>query len=496
MKSKIVIFIILSAAFVTISVIISCASSQYSPEQKSAAAPQGAARKTGEPSKNYKGDGGKGIVIAVPAPVLRGAGSADSWWPQFFQDRITGDLARFSAMTVLDRSNESLAIAEQKLSETGFYSDNDMVELGNMTNARYIVAGNIQNTGGIYSVSFRINDIETNVIQASFSGRYGKTDMESGKAAKEAVKELLAGMGIELTEEGEKALLAIQPVDVRATAQLARGVTAEKNGNIVEALGFLIEAGNSNTTRTEANRNIQSFFVDIPTGGIKERVDYGQMQIDKWNKIFSDLDLYMLVNLPVFIYDFSIQEDTISIKEVSFKITPGIKVIPNATALYVYKRIVDEWVKIGGNAENGYWINHVRMPKLFDSVQGLYALSYSFSWEIGLYDSYGDRIAKHLWYGRPPSIYIPYYESDSARYKKISDLQILAQHKYYDDVKFCPILFNSVPLTKITDVITPKIDRVFYSIKLYEWKGIREIDFQVMTVPEYREWLSLQGTAR
>jgi TolB-like protein len=84
------------------------------------------------------------MVIAVPAPVMRNAADDDKWIPQFLQDVITGDLARFSAMTVLDRANDSLAIAEQQLSETGFYSDDDFLELGSMTNARYLVAGNIR----------------------------------------------------------------------------------------------------------------------------------------------------------------------------------------------------------------------------------------------------------------------------------------------------------------------------------------------------------------
>lgn len=450
----------------------------------------------------FTGDGGKGIVIAVPAPVLRGAGSTDSYIPQFFQDIITGSIAKFSAMTVLDRANESLAIAEQKRSETGFFSDNDMVEIGKMTNARYIVAGSIQNTGGMYAVSFRINNSETNEIQASFNERYGKADMESGKAAREAVRGLLADMGVELTVEGERTLLAIQPVEVRAVAQLARGMEAEKKGDIVEALGFLMEARNSNTTRTEANRNIQSFFVDIPTNNIRERANYAQTQKAKWDKIFADLDLYMRAKLPVFIYDFSIQEDTINIRsnEVSLNITPGIKVIPNVTALSVYKQIVDEWIRIEGNAENKDWVRNVRMPKLADSggPTGLYSLDYAYyEMEFGLYDSFGDRIAQYRGWnsGNGPSIRIYYYESDHARTIKRPDLQVLAQHKYYYDAKFFPIRFNSIPLSKITDIITPKIDRVYYS-KDSAWRGMPEINFQVMTVQEYQEWLSLQWTAR
>jgi TolB-like protein len=119
----------------------------------------------------FTGNGGKGITIAVPAPSLQGGGRADAWMPQLLQDLITGDLARYSAMTVLDRLNESLVLAEQELSASGNYSDDDYIAMGRLANAKYIAAGTIQRLSGRYSVSFRINDTETNAIRASFFKR-------------------------------------------------------------------------------------------------------------------------------------------------------------------------------------------------------------------------------------------------------------------------------------------------------------------------------------
>jgi hypothetical protein len=138
------------------------------------------------------------------------------------------DLARYSAMTVLDRLNESLVLAEQELSASGNYSDDDYIAMGRLTNAKYIVAGAIQRLSGRYSVSFRINDTETNAIRASFNKQYGAEDIESGLAAKETVREVLAGLGVELTHEGERQLLAVQQVPVRAQVNRARGMAAEK----------------------------------------------------------------------------------------------------------------------------------------------------------------------------------------------------------------------------------------------------------------------------
>ncbi|MGP1576661.1 MAG: hypothetical protein ACTTH7_04090 [Treponema sp.] len=50
--------------------------------------------------------------------------------PQFLQDSLTGHCVTLSGMTVLDRKNESVVIAEQKLSKSGYYSDDNAAVVG------------------------------------------------------------------------------------------------------------------------------------------------------------------------------------------------------------------------------------------------------------------------------------------------------------------------------------------------------------------------------
>jgi len=429
----------------------------------------------------FTGDGGKGIVIAVPAPALRGAGSADSYMPQFFQDIITGNLAKFSAMTVLDRANESLAIAEQKRSETGFFSDNDMVEIGKMTNARYIVAGSIQNSSGMYAVSFRINNSETNEIRASFNERYGKADMESGKAAREAVKELLAGMGVELTADGQRQLLAEQRREVQATRQLAQGMAAERNGDIVEALAFYTEAVGIAPTMKEASMRIQNFNGAIQTSSIRERAEYAQKQIERWVKIFQDLRKYVDNNFTIVVYDFSVVEDEILSggRNARFKISQGVKVIPDRTTLLVYKRIMDEWEQVKKMEENKSWVNSVpqrlRSSSSRSVLDSLTGFTRNCIIKIGLYDEYGDCI---------DTITEDFY---------FSSFEPMAQHKYFNDTRFKAISSSSIPIAKLSDSITPKIIEVGFGPNKDIWIKLNP---PIMTVPEWEQWLSLQGAAR
>jgi hypothetical protein len=100
-------------------------------------------------------------------------------------------------------------MAERLIRGAYNYSDDDYIRMGNLTNTQYIVTGKIAKIAGNYSVSFRINHAETNEIKTAFDKTYPLKDIETGLASKEAACELLAGMGIQLTEAGEKITGAI-----------------------------------------------------------------------------------------------------------------------------------------------------------------------------------------------------------------------------------------------------------------------------------------------
>lgn len=141
-----------------------------------------------------------GKAVAIPVPQFQKSTVSDAWMPQFLQDTLTGHFASFSGMTVLDRKNEAVVIAEQKLSESGYYSADSAATFGQMINAEYVLTGSIQKLPTRYALSFRVNDITTNEIKASFNGQYGMSDIENGNAVKDAVIALLEGLDITLTQ--------------------------------------------------------------------------------------------------------------------------------------------------------------------------------------------------------------------------------------------------------------------------------------------------------
>jgi TolB-like protein len=449
----------------------------------------------------FTGTGGKGLIIAVPSPSMSGSNQTNNWMPQLFQDIITGDLAKYSAMTVLDRRNESLVLAEQQLSASGNYSDDDYIAMGRLTNAKYIVAGNIIGVSGRYSVTFRINNTETNEIQTSFNKQYVTEDIESGLAAKEVVRELLAGMGVELTAEGERQLLAIQERTVRAQTSLARGMVAERNNEHLQSLVYFQEALNADRGMAEASQRIQSFGQGSPGAGIRERAEWATTQKAKWEKIFNDLVDYMDNNLFIAVYNFSTIEDQFDARtnRVTLTVKPGVKIIPDSTVLTVWKRVIDQWESIKNLEENKSWANSLTVKRssvIRDSVGrdirrqiGIdpQVTDRSYFAIIRLYDDAGIRISRNA----------ISFSSGIINIKYNRGLQILPQERYYNNASFQPIRFENIMVSDITDNLSVEVSSIAYSLIYrsgrYQY-NIRD-DYvgnapaRIMSVTEWEEWL-------
>jgi TolB-like protein len=477
--------ILIGAAYILLA--LSCVSADDVPNQEQPSADPAAPSPSSQPAPDaaragtaepfFTGDGGKGIVIAVPPPVMRNGTARENWMPQLFQDLVTGGLARYSAMTVLDRSNERLIFAEQELSLSGFYSDEDYIRIGNLTNARFIAAGSIQNVSGRYNVSFRINNTETNEIRTSFDKSYSIEDIEKGLAAKEAVAALLAGMGVELTAAGEKSLLAIPEARARSTARLAKGMAADKNDNPIEALAYFIQAVENDAGMEEASQYIQNFGVYIPTGSITEKANYALEQKTRWEKIFEELNNYLVHNLVIAVYDLSQIKDDFqaSTQKFNFTVSPGVKIIPNRTVLLVWKKIMDTWTEIKNQEENHAWASSIRGPFFISGNEGSGRIFAIYNVEVGLYNDYGDELQKAI------------FSLTSSRFSRSYSLsyRVLSQKKYFDDESFYPIIFRNIPLADVTDTLTSRIESVLLYSK--ENKSI-----PIMSVAEWEQWLEEQ----
>ena len=417
---------------------------------------------------------GAGLVIAVTAPEVRNGGKAESWMPQFFQDSITGNLAKYSKMTVLDRANEDLTKAEQELGETGFYTEENAVQLGQMTNAQYAVFGSITALSSSYELNFRAIDITTNEIKAAYNDRAGTKEIEDGTSVRAIITELLDGLGIGLSEKEKAQLAKTDKKSLNATKSLAKGAAAEKADNLIEALAFYAEAQKDSSTSKEArvsmSKMLDGTFSGSDISDLKAKAKYGEEQKEKWEKILKDLAGYVAKNSVMLVYDFSNIKSELSSDNKSVKLTglPGAKLVFNRHTVLVAKQVMTEWEKAKANKANEYWTRNVNTNNLgpiSKNWEGYYYISGDDgTLEYGLYDNTDYRIKK-----------------EEIRLSVAwADFNVKPQNRYFDDNQFKPI--------DMTVNLSDLPDDSMFEFRPMQWRG----NVTFMTLEEYNEWAKEQ----
>ena len=482
--------------------------SQVSANEATPVAEKSSPVKESKAGKNlYKG---AGLVIAVTSPEVRNGGKSESWMPQFFQDSITGNFAKYSKMTVLDRANENLTKAEQELSETGFYTEENAVQLGQMTNAQYAVFGSITTLSSSYELNFRAIDITTNEIKAAYNDRATGTDIENGTSIKEIVVSLFEGLGIQLSEKEKQQLAKTDSKSVNATKSLAKGAAAEKADNLIEALAFYTEAQQNGATKKEASAGINSILGTNGTisgntiQNLKTQIAQGEEQAKKWSKILTDLDTYLGDNAFMLVYDFSkieLKLDSITNSEISISVAPGVKIVPDRKVLLLAKTVLDEWNKVYDVEENKSWVNNVHndiapwyagakfnffasvnpMPKnnmyfLRNTAKNSAHEYTTFGVDLGVYDNNGYRIKTMKEQG-----YEVVIRNDPVRLSNIKP-----QKLYFDESQFERGYFNRIKLSEIPDDsdLQIKIEK----IGIFNTTGYPVANVRIMSIDEYNEW--------
>lgn len=401
---------------------------------------------------------GKNLVIAVSLPKVLNTTPESASFPQYFQDSITGKLSKFSKMTVLDRKNESLIKAEQKLSETGYYSEENAAQIGQMTNAQLVVVRNIQQIAGSYEVNFRVNDVTTNEIKASVNNRYSLIEMQNGKAVNEISQNLLEGLGIDLSDKEKAELSKVNSVDNKSALNLAKGVVFQNSDEYIKALDSFSKV--SGHFESEAKNNITEILSSsIDTMNLQERITYYNSQKDKWNKIFLQLETYMNENVAYVVYDFSYLEDKVDMvmENVHFSVKPGIKCVPNTVAMKVFSAVYNEWQEIISDKNNAVWTRSVTQPHLGHTGE-YFEFYYDFTITVGLFDNDGNLLVQNK--------ISPQGIRGIRRLFGIVDSNLIAKsaEAYLERVEYNQIHFSPVKSDKIANGVNIKIINAKMSI--------------------------------
>jgi len=243
-------------------------------------------RETAPSGPMYTGDGGSNIRLAVFAPEAQG--NVPDYLPLYIQGLLNNNIRKFSAVTLIDRQNRNMIIAEQNLSASGRFSDKDFVSIGNLINAQYLLLGSVQKLpANRYSLQFSVTEASTGVRKASFMKDGTSAQVEGGAIINEATAELLEQLGVQLTTTGKQALLAGNPTTALAETGLARGITAQTTGAEVRALFNYAQAMTFDPSR-EASSLLSTLSTSISGGTVSERIINDQKAYDRWLEVFKE----------------------------------------------------------------------------------------------------------------------------------------------------------------------------------------------------------------
>ena len=225
-------------------------------------------------SPYFTGDGGSGMSLAVLVPSAQGIAADQNYLPTMVQGVLVSDLAKYSAVSVLDRLRLETVLRE---TESGIYrNEEDFGRLGQIANVDYALTGSITRTGSGYAMQIQVVGTGTNTIgvtKAAYSGTCTIAEFDNFTGIRKASLELLTQMGVALTDQARQELSAASSAQtVSAQTALAQGITSQRQGTEVAALSYYFQAVDFDSSLAEAANRSSILSRQISSGNIGDDV--------------------------------------------------------------------------------------------------------------------------------------------------------------------------------------------------------------------------------
>jgi len=279
----------------------------------------------------WTGDGGKGIKVTVSEPKGIGLSAQEQSLLPLIQSTIIGTFQRYSAMTVMDQLNLENILRQQRQSMSGNFSDNDYIRIGNLTNARLVVFGSITKTTTSYTLELAITDVETGERKASYLPRQVSIlALENLSAIREASADLLRLLGINLTGNALQELKrAEDTARVQAENALARGIAAQRQGTVVEALSYYFQAVAFNPSLSDAINRVSVVSATMSSGNLGQDVRNRLQVHDEWRTVVTTAQSFYANHLPYeLVYSTNINRGTIDFVRRTTDLSIDLRLIP------------------------------------------------------------------------------------------------------------------------------------------------------------------------
>jgi hypothetical protein len=161
--------------------------------------------------------------------------------------------------------------------------------------------------------------------------------LENLSAVKEASADLLAQLGVQLTDTGKQELSAVvNTASVNAETALSRAIVAQRNGTVVEALSYYYQAASYDPSQSEAAVRLSTLSTEVKSGNIGQNVRNEIQWRNEWKKVLDEANAYFKAHPPFeVVYEPSLTQGKIDYEKetvtLSFMLalypTDGFKVI-------------------------------------------------------------------------------------------------------------------------------------------------------------------------
>jgi hypothetical protein len=249
----------------------------------------------------YTGNGGKNTKIAVLQPQGENLSPEEQWISPYIQGVLTSDFNKYTAMTVIDRQNLDKLIENQDFSASGYFSDDDYLSIGNMLNAEYVLIGSLRKIpqDGSFVLDLSVSHAGTGQRMASFMpSSCNFKDIQNTSVIQRAFEDLAGQLGIMLTEYGKQSLHSMDNTEIASGTSLSKGIVAQQNKRIGEALSYYYESTSFNPSLTEASKRLNVLSSSISKGNITDEVLNDFQQREAWSNILKECEEFYSNHLP------------------------------------------------------------------------------------------------------------------------------------------------------------------------------------------------------
>jgi hypothetical protein len=272
-------------------------------------------------------------------------------------------------MQVLDRQNLEKVIAE---GESGYYAnESSFVQLGTLVNVQYILNGALQKTGSGFSLQLKVTDAASGASKAAYTGSATVAELENLSGVRKASADLLAQLGVSLTDAGKSNLLGLASSStVQAETALARGITAQRSGTVVEAMSYYYEAARFDPSLVEAASRSSVLSADIQGGNIGQNVRNDIQHRAAWVKTLDEAAAFFR-NHPPFelLYDPALTTGKIDYAKETAEISFEAKLISTTGFKIIYD--LDQGMEKTGRS----WEWGIDVDSIYRAIPGGYEIT-------------------------------------------------------------------------------------------------------------------------